>query len=66
MIRYFLFCNEDDATVSVCGTSCQKIIDFGAPCSITWADGCGETPPPANFTSESTLYELCPNECPGI
>ena len=49
------------------GIEVKPIITIdGESCSNTWADGCGEIPPPANFTSESTLYELCPNECPGI
>ena len=63
----FEFCNVDKASTFLCGLSCKRVIyDFGQPCSNTWADGCGPTPPPENFTSESTLYELCPNECPGI
>ena len=36
------------------------------PCSIKWEDGCYGVDPPEGFSAKSTLYDLCPNECPGF
>ena len=51
--------------IDLCGHSCQSVIAMSAPCSTTWEMGCGTIDPPEGFTSNSTLYEFCPNECPG-
>ena len=58
---------EDGAGADgVCGTSCRDVIDASgvAVCAVTWAQGCGEdAPPPAGFTAESTVAELCRRTC---
>ena len=51
--------------IDLCGHSCQSVISMSAPCTTTWEMGCGAIDPPEGFTSQSTLYDLCPNECPG-
>merc|ERR1712038_502379 len=58
--------------IDLCGHSCQEVMYFGAlmgiqdPCSIKWEDGCYGVDPPEGFSDQSTLYDLCPNECPGF
>ena len=52
--------------VDLCGHTCQQVISMGAPCTIKWEQGCYGINPPSGFTSQSTLYELCPNQCPGL
>ena len=50
----------------LCGTPCQEVVDTSGVervCSITWADGCGDAPPPPGFTAESTVAELCYRAC---
>jgi hypothetical protein len=63
-LRSHLFCLSQYQGVDLCGYTCDDVInEFGASCSATWADGnCGA--PPEGFTAESTLYELCTEECP--
>ena len=61
-------CSADEGNgdeIDLCGHSCQSAIAMSAPCSTTWEMGCGTIDPPEGFTSNSTLYELCPNECLG-
>merc|ERR1712126_60901 len=61
-------CPEDEGNeggIDLCGYSCQSAIAMGAPCTSTWEQGCGAIDPHEGFTSQSTLYEFCPNECPG-
>ena len=36
------------------------------PCAIKWEHGCLGVDPPEGFSANSTLYDLCPNECPGF
>ena len=54
-----------NAVADVCGTPCQDVVDASgtAACAVTWATGCGETPPPPGFTGESTVAELCRRSC---
>ena len=49
--------------MDLCGSTCQQAKDSGAPCSMTWKRGCNGHSPPAGFTVQSILFELCPNEC---
>ena len=57
--------SSDD--VDLCGHTCQQVIGYwGAPCTTKWEQGCYGINPPLGFTSQSTLYELCPNQCPGL
>jgi len=55
----------EDAVADLCGTPCQNVIDGAGytVCAITWADGCGELPPPQGFTAQSTVAELCRKAC---
>jgi len=50
--------------IDLCGHTCQQVISMGAPCTTKWEQGCYGINPPLGFTSQSTLYELCPNQCP--
>ena len=54
-----------NAVDGVCGTPCQDVVDGSgvAVCAVTWAEGCGEAPPPASFSAESTVAELCQSSC---
>mmetsp|Transcript_96860 Transcript_96860/g.273762 ORF Transcript_96860/g.273762 Transcript_96860/m.273762 type:complete len:468 (+) Transcript_96860:103-1506(+) len=57
---------ECDGPVDLCGHSCRDVImPKPTRCFKTWADGCGETPPPQGFSAMSTLESLCPLECWG-
>jgi len=52
--------------VDICGHPCQVAIapwGMNLECSTKWEDGCKGIDPPEGFTSQSTLYQLCPNEC---
>ena len=54
--------------MDICGHPCQVALapwGMGLECSTKWEDGCKEVDPPEGFTSQSTLYQLCPNECFG-
>ena len=56
----------------LCGHTCQEGIYMATmmgvvdPCSVKWEDGCYGVDPPEGFSAKSTLYDLCPNECPGL
>ena len=53
-------------TNGLCGTPCQDIVDGSGiqqVCGITWADGCGDEPPPAGFTAQSKVSEMCALSC---
>ena len=54
-----------NALPEVCGTPCQDVVDAlsNAACKMSWADGCGEAPPPAGFSAASTIAELCAHAC---
>jgi len=55
-----------NAVADVCGTPCQEIVDSNganAMCMISWADGCGDVPPPHGFSADSRVYELCGRSC---
>lgn len=54
-----------NAVPDLCGTPCQDAVDGSGytVCAITWADGCGEIPPPAGFSAQSTVAELCGGAC---
>ena len=55
--------------MDICGHPCQVAIapwGMNLECSTKWEDGCKGIDPPEGFTSQSTLYQLCPNECFGI
>ena len=56
---------NDDGTFSERGgTPCEvAVTQDGAPCSASWADGCGALPPPPGFKNTSTVSELCPSSC---
>lgn len=48
---------------TVCGSSCYDVaVTWGQPCNMLWSQGCGDAPPPAGFTADSTLAELCPQD----
>jgi len=38
----------------------------GPTCLSTWDDQCPDEEPPSGFTSASTLYDLCPEQCGSI
>ena len=65
VLTSFLEDEGNEGGIDLCGYSCQSAIAMGAPCTSTWEQGCGAIDPPEGFTSQSTLYEFCPNECPG-
>jgi len=50
---------------NLCGTPCQEVIDNSGShvCGISWADGCGDAPPPEGFGAESIVAELCAHAC---
>jgi len=54
-----------NGVADVCGTPCQEVVDGGsvAMCAVTWADGCGDAPPPDGFSAASTVDELCAHTC---
>jgi hypothetical protein len=54
-----------NALTELCGTPCQDVIDASAisVCAISWADGCGDAPPPDGFSAQSTVAELCGLSC---
>ena len=54
-----------DAVSDLCGTPCQDVVDGSGyqVCAISWADGCGDLPPPAGFSSQSRVAELCGSAC---
>ena len=54
-----------NAVDDVCGTPCQDIVDGSgtAVCAVTWAEGCGDVPPPPGFSGESTVGQLCKSSC---
>lgn len=54
-----------NAVHDVCGTPCQDVVDAGSitMCAVRWRDGCGEAPPPAGFSAESTVAEVCALSC---
>ena len=54
-----------NAVPDVCGTACQDVVDGAGLriCAISWADGCGDAEPPAGFTVQSTVAELCRWSC---
>jgi len=55
----------NDAVTDLCGTPCQDVVDSAgySVCAITWADGCGEVPPPAGFTAQTLVAQLCHRAC---
>ena len=67
----------DDTDVDVCdkasdrSTLCQNWIKSvreadDDPCGITWEDFCGDDyTPPEGFETDSTFFQLCPDECAG-
>ena len=54
-----------NAVPDLCGTPCQDVVDAASVsiCSVTFADGCGDTPPPAGFRVDSLVSELCAHAC---
>jgi len=54
-----------NAVDSLCGTPCQDVVDSAslAVCSITFADGCGDVPPPAGFAPDTPVADLCAHAC---
>jgi len=54
-----------NALTELCGTPCQDVIDASgiSVCAISWADGCGDAPPPDGFSAQSTVAELCGLSC---
>lgn len=54
-----------DALSDLCGTPCQDVVDAAGytVCAITWADGCGDAPPPEGFDVSSTVAEMCAKSC---
>ena len=52
---------------------CQIKWNFGAyfvvdgagtqACALTWAEGCGDAPPPDGRTADATVAELCAESC---
>mmetsp|Transcript_42825 Transcript_42825/g.138918 ORF Transcript_42825/g.138918 Transcript_42825/m.138918 type:complete len:81 (-) Transcript_42825:155-397(-) len=54
-----------DAVHSVCGTPCRDVVDASGTgvCAVTWAQGCGDTPPPDGFSADATVEALCPLAC---
>ena len=58
---------ENKEEMDLCGFSCKETIDvMSIPCYHTYDFGfCGKEPP-EGFNTRSTLYDLCPNECPGL
>jgi hypothetical protein len=55
--------HEDGTLSQRGGTPCDLAVRHGAPCSATWADGCGTLQPPPGFSNLSTVGELCPSSC---
>jgi hypothetical protein len=50
----------------LCGTPCQDLVDSAgtAVCASTWREGCGEeAPPPAGFSADASVAELCSLSC---
>jgi len=54
-----------NAVADLCGTPCQDVVDGSgtAACAVTWAEGCGDAPPPSGFGAHSTVAELCSASC---
>ena len=54
-----------NALGDVCGTSCQDVVDGAGTqaCALTWAEGCGDAPPPDGRTADATVAELCAESC---
>merc|ERR1719195_1302615 len=46
----------------VCGRTCWEVVR-GPNCLSTWDDQCPGEEPPSGFTSASTVFELCPDQC---
>ena len=67
MDKFVLYAGKgSENDVDLCGHTCQQVISMGAPCTTKWEQGCYGINPPLGFTSQSTLYEICPNQCPGL
>ena len=56
---------DANAVADVCGTPCQDVVDASGTgaCAVTWAQGCGDTPPPDGFSADATVEALCPLAC---
>ena len=54
-----------NAIESICGTPCQDVVDGNGlgMCAVAWEAGCGEQSPPAGFTAQTTVGELCAFTC---
>ena len=57
--------STSNAVSELCGTKCQDVVDTSGfnVCGITWADGCGDAPPPDGFSVESRVADLCGHAC---
>jgi hypothetical protein len=64
--RPFLFgLRLADAVPDVCGTPCRDVVDASGVgvCAVTWAQGCGDAPPPDGFAPSSTVGQMCARAC---
>ena len=70
--NYYQGSGNNGDGIDLCGYSCQEgmyiasLMGIPDPCSIKWEDGCYGVDPPEGFSAQSTLYDFCPNECPGF
>lgn len=55
---------QQSGPMDLCGHTCAQVVDAMAPCTSTWSEGCGSQTPPPGFTADSTLFDLCPAQCP--
>jgi len=55
----------EDRAAEVCGTPCRDVVDTSgyAVCAVSWADGCGDAPPPDGFSAASRVADLCERTC---
>ena len=60
-----LVAGDANAVADVCGTPCQDVVDGAGTqaCALTWAEGCGDAPPPDGRTADATVAELCAESC---
>lgn len=57
---------ETEGGIDICGSTCQGVLSAlrRGGCDWTWAMGCGPAvAPPADFTPETEIRELCPDFC---